>query len=204
MVLLPFYGILPGRFPRNFHKNFFEKGVDNRGGICYNKNIEKDRFKSLKPEGLITMKNYNYSDMNKLVKTVFADFGAYKEKHPNLSFSFDDNCDVAEEAVTSVLIRTNKNGDVKVFTAKCNSNDIYDMNIGYILVALRAMGVQYTPKAFNKVWFRAGFLMPTEKFIYENRVYTTEYLDDDGFIVATDKKGRTYHIKHSVYVNPVM
>ncbi len=149
------------------------------------------------------MKNYNYSDMNKLVKTVFEDFSDYKEKHPNLSFSLDDNCDVTEEAVTSVLIRTNKNGDVKIFKTRCNPNDIYDMNIGFALLMLRAMGVQYTPKAFEKLWFRAWHLMPMEKFMYENKVYTTEYIDGKE-VVALDEKGRTYRFKHTVYVNPVM
>lgn len=149
------------------------------------------------------MKNYNYSDMNRLVKTVFEDFSDYKEKHPNLSFSLDDNCEVTEEAVTSVLIRTNKNGDVKIFKTRCNPNDIYDMNIGFALLMLRAMGVQYTPKAYDRIWFRAWRLMPMEKFMYENKVYTTEYIDGKE-VVALDEKGRTYRFKHTVYVNPVM
>ena len=149
------------------------------------------------------MKNYNYSDMNRLVKEVFADFSDYKEKHPNLSFELTDNCEVTEEAVTSVLIRTNKNGDVKVFKTRCNPKDIYDMNIGFVLLMLRAMGVQYTPKAYNKIWFKAMRLMPMEKFMYENKIYTTEYIDGSE-VVATDEKGRTYRFRYTVYVNPVM
>ena len=149
------------------------------------------------------MKNYNYSDMNKLVKKVFADFSQYKEDHPNLTFSLDDNCVTADddESIASVLIRIDKKGNVKTFTAKCSKDDIYDMNIGFMLVMLRAMGVQYTPKALNYVWFRAINLMPTEKFIYEDKVYTTEYVGD--YVVALDEKGRTYHLGRNVYVRPV-
>lgn len=150
------------------------------------------------------MKNYNnYSDMNRLVKTVFEDFSDYKEKHPNLAFSFDDNSDEMNENVTSVLIRMNKNGDVKVFKTKCNPNDIYDMNIGFVLLMLRAMGVQYTPKAFNRIWFKAWYLMPMEKFMYENKVYTADYFDGNE-VVALDEKGRIYRFRNNVYVNPVM
>lgn len=148
------------------------------------------------------MKNYNYSDMNRLVNEVFEDFNGYKRKHPNLSFSLDDNSDVTEEAVTSVLIRTNKNGDVKIFKTRCNPNDIYDMNIGFALLMLRAMGVQYTPKAFEKLWFRAWLLLPMEKFIYENKIYTTEYIEGRE-VVALDERGRVCRLRSSIYVNPV-
>lgn len=148
------------------------------------------------------MKNYNYSDMNRLVDEVFEDFNDYKRKHPNLSFSLDDNSNATDEAITSVLIRTHKNGDVKIFKTRCNPYDIYDMNIGFALLMLRAMGVQYTPRAFEKQWFRAWLLLPTEKFIYENKIYTTEYVEGRE-VVALDEKGRTYHFKNRILVNPV-
>jgi hypothetical protein len=45
--------------------------------------------------------------------------------------------------------------------------------------------------------------MPMEKFMYENKVYTTEYIDGSE-VVATDEKGRTYRFRYTVYVNPVM
>ena len=150
------------------------------------------------------MKNYNYLDMNRLIREVSGDFDKYRATHPNLAFSFDDNCCVADN-VTSVLTRIDKKGNAKTFTAKCSSNDIYDMSIGFMLVMLKAMGVQYTPKALNYVWFRARHLMPTEKFIYENKVYITEYIDKvNNHVIALDEKGKTYHLMLNVFVRPVM
>ena len=76
------------------------------------------------------------------------------------------------------------------------------MNIGFALLMLRAMGVQYTPKAFEKLWFRAWLLLPMEKFIYENKIYTTEYIEGRE-VVALDEKGRVFRFKDRVLVNPV-